>query len=152
MNNKDDLDVLRMATYVINKSKRLNISITNLRLQKLLYFVAIEFVNEYGKYPFNELFEEWKLGAVIKTVYGEYMSNGSLPINRISKTLHFENGKFTFKEVPEAYLNNKEKDIVNSLILRFKNFSDFELVDLCIDHIKKLTPKMRHLIFKEDFK
>lgn len=63
-----------------------------------------------------------------------------------------ENGKFDFKEVPEAYLNNKEKDIADSLILKFKNFSDFELVDLCIDHIKKLTPELKKLMFKEDVK
>lgn len=151
MYNVGSIDVLRITSYIINKSKKLHIPITNLRLQKLLYFVAVEFINEYNGYPFNEKFEEWKLGAVIKTVYGEYMLNGSGSINKLSNTLHFEDGKFIFKEVPEAYLSIKEKQIIDDLILRFKNFGDFEIVDLCIDHIKNLTPGMRELMFKEEF-
>lgn len=54
---------------------------TNLRLQKLLYFAQGWYMARYGKPLFTAPIEAWKLGPVVPTIYGEYQHCGNSPIH-----------------------------------------------------------------------
>lgn len=63
-----------------NKARSLNGEadlITNLKLQKLLYYAQGIHLALYGKPLFNEEIVAWQYGPAIETVYRTYRDNGS---------------------------------------------------------------------------
>ncbi len=54
--------------------------ITNLKLQKILYFAQAYFVAKIGRTLFKEKIEAWEYGPVVPVVYHEYKKNGNRPI------------------------------------------------------------------------
>ncbi len=63
---------LDIAKYLIGLAQRDGKPITNLRLQKLLYYAWGYYWNNYKKYLFNDNIEAWKYGPVVRKVYDEY--------------------------------------------------------------------------------
>lgn len=57
------------------------IEITPLKLQKLVYFLFKDYLKRTGNPLFSEQFETWKYGPVIPSIYAEFSSYGSNPIN-----------------------------------------------------------------------
>jgi len=64
------------------------IAITPMKLQKLLYYVCRDYVQETGESPVFEQFEVWQYGPVLVSVYGEFKSFGSKPIKEYAKDAH----------------------------------------------------------------
>lgn len=54
--------------------------LTNLKLQKLLYFAQGERLSQFGKPLFCDDVEAWKFGPVVRAVYSEYKKCGAFPI------------------------------------------------------------------------
>lgn len=54
--------------------------ISNLKLQKILYFIQREALRTLGRVAFLDRIEAWKFGPVITSVYYEFSGRGSLPI------------------------------------------------------------------------
>ena len=73
-----------IAELVINWYNDRNLPITNLRLQKLLYFLQGEFLKERNTRLIREDFYAWQLGPVIPSVYSEYAIYSSIQIPRIA--------------------------------------------------------------------
>lgn len=65
-----------MVAYAYNKEK----PISNLQLQKILYFLWIEYYKKNQIYLFSEKFAAWLFGPVIPEVYYEFCAYGGLPI------------------------------------------------------------------------
>lgn len=64
---------LDIARYIINHESAKKRSITNLRLQKLLYFCQGSVImNTEGKLCFEDDIEAWEYGPVVPAVYREY--------------------------------------------------------------------------------
>ena len=60
-------------------------SISNLKLQKMLYFTWIEYYNKTQERLFNDPFWAWKLGPVVYDVYLSYRVFGAMPISYVPK-------------------------------------------------------------------
>lgn len=71
-----------VANYVINWSHDNNAEITNLRLQKLLYFLQGEMCAATGERLIEDDFEAWKLGPVIPDIYRDFSVYSSFDIPR----------------------------------------------------------------------
>lgn len=73
---------MEMARYIIDKCTREEKPVSNLQLQKILYYLQKTFLKNN-----NELFEDdfvaWQFGPVVEEVYYEYCSFGSMPIRRV---------------------------------------------------------------------
>ncbi|MDL2310474.1 DUF4065 domain-containing protein [Peptostreptococcaceae bacterium OttesenSCG-928-C18] len=74
---------LEVAKYVINKGIEKNTPISNLQLQKILYYMQEYNLKNYNTPLFEDNFEAWQFGPVIATVYHEYSSNGGSKIDRM---------------------------------------------------------------------
>ena len=70
----------RIARYIIDYSCDQGKTVSNLRLQKVLYFVQAEFLVSKGEPCFAEEIRAWNLGPVVPGVYQEYKMYGSAPI------------------------------------------------------------------------
>lgn len=73
----DSLDVSR---YIINHENEKSRPISNLRLQKLLYFVQAQFLVSNKESCFREDIEAWQYGPVVPRVYHRYKLYGSSSI------------------------------------------------------------------------
>ena len=71
-----------VARYIIHHEAQQNRPVSNLRLQKLLYFVQAKFVmDSHGTSPcFYEKMEAWGFGPVVREVYYEYRYYGGAMI------------------------------------------------------------------------
>lgn len=71
-----------IAKYIINKCISLGRPISNLQLQKILYYVQGEYICKTGgEVLFNENIEAWPYGPVIPEVYYEFNGYSSSNIN-----------------------------------------------------------------------
>lgn len=75
------LNMLASATTLSNnillRARRENIDVTPMKLQKLLYYVCVKYLQETGRSPISERFEVWKYGPVLPSVYAEFKPFGS---------------------------------------------------------------------------
>ncbi len=61
-----------------------NTRITNLQLQKILFFIQCAYCKQHdGGFLFDDDFEAWKYGPVVPAVYYEYSIWGGLPIDGV---------------------------------------------------------------------
>ena len=104
-----------IASYVINWCHDHNILITNLKLQKLLYFIQGENCRIRHTRLISDDFYAWQLGPVIPKVYYEFAgySSSALP-----------------KQQCSASLSSEELSIINQTLLKYAPKSTWDLVDI----------------------
>ena len=73
-------DANLIAKYIVNRCSDTNKPISNLKLQKILYFVQAGFLVNKGKPCFNNEIKAWDYGPVAPDVYHEYKMYGSANI------------------------------------------------------------------------
>lgn len=79
--NDDSYDPRSVANLLLDEADRLRIPVTNLALQKMLYFAHGLHLNENNKKPLvGGYFEAWTYGPVHPTVYRAFKSAGGGPI------------------------------------------------------------------------
>jgi uncharacterized phage-associated protein len=80
-------------------------SITNLKLQKLVYFAQGFYIGLYRRPLFNESIEAWQHGPVIPDLYQQYKDYGSgcIPSPKIDITLYSVKIKDLLDEVYKVF-------------------------------------------------
>ena len=110
------MKALDVAAHTINHCIDIGNPITNLKLQKILYFLDMTYLVNVGERLIDENFEAWQYGPVVKEVYDKYSSYAASPIEL----------KQEFKEeLPDGY----EKKIANK-IETLANTRAWDLVDI----------------------
>lgn len=109
---------LNIAKYIIRRCNNRNKTISNLKLQKILYFVQAEFLVALDEPCFYEKIEAWDFGPVVPDVYHEYKKFGSSNIPVFGIANGFMN------------ISNKYKEIMNGIIDECSKYSASDLVDI----------------------
>ncbi len=121
-----NLDVIEFSKYVINYSNEINTSqdigdaaekITNLKLQKIMYYVYSHFLVKFKRKLFNNYILAWKHGPVVAEIYNEYKGNNANGIDSFSETIDLS------KE-----LDPNQIHFVNHIIIKYNEFSAVKLV------------------------
>ena len=73
-------DPRSIANAIIESAQRRGISVTNLSVQKLLYFAHAVSLAKYGQPLVKGVFEAWELGPVCRPVYDALKSYRAKPI------------------------------------------------------------------------
>lgn len=71
---------LTIARYIIERCNEKDKTISNLKLQKILYFVQANFLVSKNQPCFPEQIEAWDFGPVVPEVYQEYKTYGGASI------------------------------------------------------------------------
>lgn len=112
---------LIIANYIIAKCNEKELSISNLRLQKIMYYVQGYFLRAYNECAFDSNIFNWPYGPVVPDVYFEYCVYGSSEI-------HFEN------ELIEAHLNKikerKHRKLIDEIIEKCSQYTPGGLINL----------------------
>lgn len=72
------MKALDVAKYILQESSK---RLSNLELQKTLYFATLDFYREHKKMLVDK-FEAWQYGPVSREVYYEYRHYGASPIEK----------------------------------------------------------------------
>lgn len=108
------VDTLVLASYIIKNSKK---GLSNLELQKTLYFTELAYIKKFDEHLIADDFEAWQYGPVVRSVYCEYRNYGA---NSIEKP---EN------ESLSSQLTKEQLEIIDSTIIECNSKSYWELVE-----------------------
>lgn len=115
--NYNNCDLLSITKYIVEKH---NIKLS-VKLQKILYFLYIEYLKKYNKKLFEEHFEAWVYGPVVPKVFYYIQSHGF----DFSEYYDYENGEVvTIKKLEDEEI----KKFIDNSIKKYKNNSTEELV------------------------
>ncbi|MGX4645694.1 Panacea domain-containing protein [Holzapfeliella sp. JNUCC 80] len=124
-------EAMDVADYIIYKAKDYGM-VSNLQLQKIMYFLNAKKLVVDNEPLVDESFERWDYGPVIRSVYTEYSMNGgrkiSMPENHIALD---ENQELVEKEfdVNKLQIDENSKKIIDDNIKFLVDISPFHLVD-----------------------
>lgn len=105
---------IEIAKYVVSKCYKDSCPISNLQLQKILYFIQKTYLQDYNKPLFSDFIEAWQFGPVVPEVYYHYCGYGAMKITSD------EESDFSLDDtsVVDDIINEKRKlypwDLVNS--------------------------------------
>jgi Uncharacterized phage-associated protein len=107
---------LEISRYILNKCIELGRPISNLQLQKLLYYVQGEYIkNTNGSVLFKDMIVAWDYGPSVPDVYYEYNCYSSSCIAEKQKDVDL--GQF-------------ERDIIDPVIIEKSAYSSWNLVEM----------------------
>ena len=118
------LDVRAIANIVLDQADAKNIAITNMALNKIVYFVHCDYLLEQGDPLVSAKIEAWKHGPVFREIYQSFKSWEDKPISsRATKTDPVSG------EVVQAVVRfgHNEAPYIASLIDRYIHFSAAQL-------------------------
>lgn len=126
MNKNKYYNVLDIACFIINKHNELypQIGITNIRLQKLLYFVQVYFIIKYKEICFSEKIVAYPSGPVVIEVYEEFKKYGRTNIQTVTSYGVFDIPFF------ENVIDTNDRELITYVINMFSDYSDSTLVDI----------------------
>ena len=129
-------NVLEVCRHIINYSNEQNYGISNLKLQKILYFVQAYFLlNSDGKCPcFDEKIEAWDFGPVVPEAYHEFKQYGSGNIPFVKSYLDYEDEHdiWSIRRIAfeDKQISQKDKMMIDAVVDEFSAFSATSLVNL----------------------
>ena len=106
-----------IANYIIEYEHSQSRSISNLKLQKLLYFVQANFFRRLGIPCFSDKIEAWSFGPVVVNVYHAYKYYGGLDITKLKDDVIVD-------------ISQEHKKIINEVLEKFSDTPVYELVDI----------------------
>ena len=115
------VSVQALANTILRMGEQDGTKISPMKLQKLMYYVCVEYAQNTGRNLIAEHFCVWMYGPVLPSVYDEFHSYGSEPIRSYAKNA---NGKSyaLMEETPENVYG-----IIKDVWNRFSPFSAIEL-------------------------
>lgn len=96
---------LELSKYIVSKCINDGVPISNLQLQKILYYIQKEFVQK-GKAAFFDEIEAWQFGPVVPNVYYYFCGFGAMPITNSDNSCSVKNSD---KKVIDLIIESKRK-------------------------------------------
>ena len=107
---------LEIAKYIVLKCIEDKQPISNLQLQKILYYIQKHFLNKKNEPAFSDDIEAWQFGPVVPNVYYHFCAFGSMSIIFYLGTL--------LKEI-----SDDDKSIIDSIVEKKREINVWDLVN-----------------------
>lgn len=126
-------DVLRVSNLIIDTAKRNGQELTNLKLQKILFFLQGFYLYKYGDRLINGNFSRWQYGPVEKDAYEYFKSNGSSWLT--DEAFNFSADTDTFKiisihPISVADIGNEKFTSLKTTLAELLEIPTWKLVEL----------------------
>lgn len=144
--NRINASALEIAEYFVRKFEELESSITQLKLQKLIYYAQGIGFGRYGIKLIDEPLLAWKHGPVVRSVYDKYRDSGKSPLSSAPE-MKIEN-----IESNEMVINILEETIAlygiyDAWVLRTKTHNESPWLETPRDH--EITDEKMNSFFKK---
>lgn len=119
-NTNKPSDINEIVEYVLWSAKELlnlDYDVSNMKLNKLLYYIQMISIGKYNLKMFEEKIEAWKHGPVISVIYHKYKDNAS---NAITPPTTKPNVKLSVTQI----------EIIEEVIKRYGSMSAYQLRNL----------------------
>lgn len=110
-----------IAKYIIYHEKKAGRSVSNLKLQKLLYFVQAGFFAYNGEPCFEDKIHAWSFGPVVEDVYCKYRIYGGSSIPEVPA------------ENVEEEIDSKDRETINDILDFFGYSSNLDMMKVCFE-------------------
>lgn len=130
-----------ISKYIINYFYSKNLPISNLKLQKLLYFVQAQFLVKKNTPCFPEEIEAWDFGPVVPEVYRKYKKFGS--------------SNLPFEQSQSFFITKNDKELINGILDKCSHYSATELVGIThrqTPWLKAYQPYQSNIITKNSIR
>lgn len=104
--SKSKNSAMDIARYIVHKCIDDGHPISNLQLQKILYFIQKDFLQKESRLAFSDSIEAWKFGPVVPEVYYHY--SGSVQA-------------ITIELSPNVSLNSEDKSKVDEIVDKLRS-------------------------------
>lgn len=104
-----------VAKYIVDYCMKNHSPVTNLKLQKILYYLWIDYYKEKKEYLFGNSIIAWPLGPVVIDVYAEFCAYGGFPIR---------------KQYSDLQIDKEDQHLLDSTLAKLLPYSAHKLVDL----------------------
>lgn len=128
-------NVLDVCRHVINYSNEHDYGISNLKLQKVLYFIQAYFLTNKKEHApcFDEKIEAWEFGPIVLEAYHEYGQYGSGDIPTVKSYILFGKDDIWNSErvgFNENVIKDEDRALIDKVIDKFSDYSATDLVSL----------------------
>mgnify|MGYP004510866479 CR=1 FL=1 len=130
-------DVMDVARFIVNYSIQIVRPVSNLKLQKLLYFIQVAFISNYGISCFKEPIVHWRHGPVVESVYQKYKTYGAENITEFESVyfqIRFDIQTMSFMTDQCFYDENIFKPshllLMKAVVESYKDKSPWDMVEL----------------------
>ena len=128
-------NVLDVCRYIINYSNEKKYGISNLKLQKILYFTQAFFLinKENGEPCFIEPIEAWEFGPVVPIAYHEYKQFGSTDIPSIDSYIEVNPSNLwdvSIRDFDAGCLLEEDRMLIEDVVDQLSDFSATDLVNI----------------------
>lgn len=111
------IDAFDVSSYIISLSEKTGESVTNMKLQKLLYYSYVWNLVNFNEKLFLDNIEAWQYGPVVPSVYILYRDKGADNIN-------------TSKRGDLEKLSQRSKDLIDEVFNVYGAKSAMDLMNL----------------------
>ena len=119
LSKKIIMNANQISGYVISLTRNnIEENLTNLKLQKILYYLQGYYLALYKKELFENEIEPWKYGPVVCEVYHTYKSYGDNSIVLPDVEMNFD------------YISDEQKKFINKVYNYFRQFSGIKLMEM----------------------
>ena len=130
-------DVLDVCRHIINYSEKEDYGVSNLKLQKLLYFVQAYFMLEKKDHApcFHEKIEAWDFGPVVPEAYQEWAQYGSCDIPMIESYMVIDKDNIwnSYRvQYHDDVIDEDDKKLIDRVIDKFADYAATDLVSLTL--------------------
>jgi len=105
-----------IARYVIRKCTLENCAISNLQLQKILYYLQAAFLQEKNRALFSDDIEAWQFGPVVRSVYRKYCGYGAAAIRE--------------DEEPHCEITPEDRSLIDKIVDEKRRIKSWVLVNM----------------------
>ena len=111
------MKAIYISNYVISLFEERKAPVTNLKLQKVLYYIQGYYYKQFGKAAFSDEIYNWQYGPVVPVVYYEYNDNGAAPLK----------SRYAFNDYE---ISDREKNLIASIVEKCAGISTSKLVSM----------------------
>ena len=131
-------NVIELSNYIIAEFENRKAPITNLKLQKVLYYIQGYFMKSFGREAFKDEIYCWTYGPVVPMSYFEYNRNGS---------------DFLYPAFePAISLLETERNLIEKIIEKCREIPSSKLVAMTHDEFPWKNANMGSIIPKQSIK
>lgn len=122
---------IAVANFVIDIANKNKLTVTNLQLQKILFFLQGFTLSNYHVSLIDGSFSKWQYGPVQKEVYRTFRDNGASPITSEYANAYFdETGKFQTQTPEIENISDDKKKSLKSFAIKLLKMPAWKLVGL----------------------
>ena len=121
------VDPRALSNMILDIADEVEIDVTNLALNKILYFVHALYLAETDKPLISAKIEAWQYGPVFREVYHQFKKFDRLPIKERAEILNVETGEYEAAKCGEEQI---EYEKLRDIALPYIRMRPRALVDL----------------------